>query len=407
MAMNRICFILPRLKFGENGVPIGGAQNSALGLLQELRREGLDVILVGGTPSDSKAAVDAGALGDSVSKIYPLPLPRTYPLRYGLSFLGAIAKLSISRSAELSKVRLFHIHAGYHLYALLGYLLQARFRCPVVLSLYCPLSSKVDGTSHRGLQLLRPTLTLTGISRVIATSQNIARSLADSGVHSDRIVQIPPLPNLEKFLASGAKGDGYSRENDEVVLLFVGNASESKGLDSLFEALGQLGRSFQNWRLMVADENTETKFQARQRWLQATARNKGIDSKIEWREIIPDITELYRDADIVIVPYRDTAGPSDYPLVLLEAMACAKCVIASDLPGISEIVEDGVFGVLVPSGDTRSLADAIRALAQNKDRRRTIGKNGHSRIKYLFDRSTIVASYLEVYRKLGVTVSKT
>ena len=129
----------------------------------------------------------------------------------------------------------------------------------------------------------------------------------------------------------------------------------------------------------------------------------GIENRIARHGIVPDIGKFYQKADIVVIPYRDTDGPSDYPLVLLEAMAAGQCVVASKVGGMPEVVEDGVSGVLVPPSDHAVLSKEIRSMLSDPARREEMGGKARMRVKQLFDREKIVASYADLIEE---TVSK-
>ena len=73
------------------------------------------------------------------------------------------------------------------------------------------------------------------------------------------------------------------------------------------------------------------------------------------------------------------------PNVLKEAMACGLPVVASDISGIPELVEEGRSGLLVPPGDTAALADALQRLYDDPALRRSMGRAGRERIVDEFD----------------------
>jgi len=85
---------------------------------------------------------------------------------------------------------------------------------------------------------------------------------------------------------------------------------------------------------------------------------------------------LYRDARAIVVPSR---WPENCPLVVLEAMASARAVIASRVGGIPELVRDGKEGLLVPQGDAALLRQAIVRLGDDRELAAGLGRAGRQR----------------------------
>ena len=97
------------------------------------------------------------------------------------------------------------------------------------------------------------------------------------------------------------------------------------------------------------------------------------------------------------------ACPSVYEplgIVNLEAMACGTAVVASDVGGIPEVVDDGVTGLLVPPDDPAALADALNALLRDRDRARAYGDAGRARAVGEFSWSAIASETVALYREL-------
>jgi len=94
-------------------------------------------------------------------------------------------------------------------------------------------------------------------------------------------------------------------------------------------------------------------------------------------------------------------SPDAMPTVIKEAMAVGTPVIASDLAGIPEMLDDGRCGVLVPPGDGAALAEAIAALLGDAERRRRLADAGRRHMERHFDQRTNGA---ELARRLTATV---
>lgn len=112
-----------------------------------------------------------------------------------------------------------------------------------------------------------------------------------------------------------------------------------------------------------------------------TAQIKKINSQagspVKFAGFCDDMAKVMRSLDALVLPSVGDASP----LVILEAMACAKPVIASNSGGIPEMVIDGKTGILVPAKKPSALADAITELVNNPDKARLMGKLGRLRIE--------------------------
>ncbi len=87
---------------------------------------------------------------------------------------------------------------------------------------------------------------------------------------------------------------------------------------------------------------------------------------------------------------------------LLDAMACARPIVATRAGGIPEVVEDGVNGVLVPPRDAHALADAIVRLLRDEGTRRRMGDAGLARVNERFTVDRMVEETARVYEKRSV-----
>ncbi len=88
------------------------------------------------------------------------------------------------------------------------------------------------------------------------------------------------------------------------------------------------------------------------------------------------------------------------PTALLEAAACERPIVTTDVPGCREVVLDGETGLLVPPNDPAALAAAVERLLDDPGLRRKLAKNARLRVEENFSDQTINGQTLEVYRSL-------
>lgn len=109
-----------------------------------------------------------------------------------------------------------------------------------------------------------------------------------------------------------------------------------------------------------------------------------------------DIASLFAQSNIVVLPsYRE-----GLPKVLIEAAACARAIVTTDVPGCRSAITPGVTGVLVPARDAYALADAIQALIENPATRRQMGAAGRLLAENKYAIEKVVNAHMVVYREL-------
>ncbi len=154
-------------------------------------------------------------------------------------------------------------------------------------------------------------------------------------------------------------------------LLFVGRIEPRKGVDVLLDAFARVRHAGHDVELVIVGDGAQ-----RRRLERALAPD--LRAAVTWHGRVggDQLAQLYRSADVVVVPAR---GGESFGIVLLEAMAASAAVIASDLPGFREVTDDGRAGVLVPAGDPDELAAAIVELHVDIRRRTELVRRGYER----------------------------
>jgi len=109
-----------------------------------------------------------------------------------------------------------------------------------------------------------------------------------------------------------------------------------------------------------------------------------------------DIPGIYANAHIVTLPsYRE-----GLPKALVEAAACGRAVVTTDVPGCRDAIVPGVTGLLVPVRDAQALADAIEGLVSDLEHCRRMGLEGRKLAEQAFDINRVVAAHLQIYEEL-------
>ncbi|MEE8586516.1 MAG: glycosyltransferase [Acidobacteriota bacterium] len=155
--------------------------------------------------------------------------------------------------------------------------------------------------------------------------------------------------------------DVPEQENAVPRLLFFGNVRAYKGLDTLLQAVARLPQDF-DFRLIVAGE-----FFIDPKPCRRLARRLGVEGNITWIDRYipnPEVPRLFRQADLVVLPYKAASQSGIVPL----AYHFEVPVVATDVGGLSEVVLHGRTGYLAPPEDPQALADTIVRFFREGDR---------------------------------------
>lgn len=121
------------------------------------------------------------------------------------------------------------------------------------------------------------------------------------------------------------------------------------------------------------------------------------EGDVQWLGERSDIAQLYARAHIAVLPsYRE-----GLPKSLVEAAACGRAVVTTDVPGCRDAITPTETGVLVPVRDARALADAVLYLARNPDERRAMGRAGRALAEREFDINKVADAHLAIYDELS------
>jgi glycosyltransferase involved in cell wall biosynthesis len=178
-----------------------------------------------------------------------------------------------------------------------------------------------------------------------------------------------------------------------VAMAFVGRLVESKGIRELVEAHARLCRRGRNIRLIIAgvpDPANSTSVSPQE--IEAWSRQRNVC----YRGYVDDIAALWAGAHIAVLPsYRE-----GMPLSLLQAAACGRPLVATDVPGCRDIARHNLNGFLVPLGDVEALAQAIERLALDPALRRTFGAASRDLVEREFSSRRIGRDLTMLYRQL-------
>lgn len=185
-------------------------------------------------------------------------------------------------------------------------------------------------------------------------------------------------------------------------IVCVGTLHEVKGQQYLLRACAELLRRSVAVRCVLVGDGPD------QPMLESLIGELGLGEVVTLagRRTRDEIADEIARSDVLVAPSVPTSGGKreGIPVVLMEAMASGRPVVASRLSGIPELVEDGVGGLLVEPFDVMQLADALEQLAADRDLRERLGRRARERVVVEFDLRTNARTLLATIESGGELV---
>jgi glycosyltransferase involved in cell wall biosynthesis len=355
----------------DTGTELRGGQEVLLLLARGLRRRGHQQLLV--CPEGSALAARARQEGLRIST-----LPRFNP-----GHIRGILRLRRQLRAE--SFQLIHAHDGHA--QTISFLASAGLPVRRVASRHVAFYPR-HPTVHR----LKYSLTCHAI---IAPSQCVRRLLVSLGVPETKIevvrggVETPPeLPGPEVRSRVRAQ---WGFGEDEFVVGHAAAFTPEKGQEVALEAAILLADRLPQARLVLAGDGPTRTSPSMAERLRRTGGRARLLGHVE------NLTGFFAALDLYIMPSRSES----WGLAALDAMAHGLPVVASDVGGLPEVIEEGATGWLIPPGAPAALADAIATAAADPQRLRQLGRNARRRASQFSSEQTVARVEAVYYRVLA------
>ncbi|MDT7688286.1 MAG: hypothetical protein QOE46_1045 [Acidobacteriota bacterium] len=325
----------------------------------------------------------------------------TLPLRNALDLPGA---LRLARIARENRVDIIHAHVARD-YTLAAF---ATRRVP---------STRLVITRHVLFPLARAhRLALSNVSRVIAVSQAVARSLrAQKIFDDDKIRVVTNGIDVRRFERARAEleqtsedfkqsSDEYEQERVEAErgstrrplrVGIIGELSAVKGQEEFVRAASLVVERFGDAvAFVIAGGGASRDGEPRAR-IERLISELGLSKRVSLlgRLNEEEVPRLLSSLDLFVSASRSEA----FGIAMVEAMACGVPVVATATEGAREIVEEGATGLLVPLGDVRALAAAVASLLEDEGLRLLLGKRARETARERFDITRMVEATERVY----------
>ena len=285
------------------------------------------------------------------------------------------------RIAELYRARQFDVvHVHEPLMPLAPWFAVRQATAPVVATFHVHRER-----GHRWYGPYRPVLApvMRRVDVRIAVSHAARRTVAEHFPGDYTIV--PNGIDIERFQQSG--GPPPEMRDARPTVLFVGRLEPRKGIDVLIDAMALVQRHITNARLVIAGHGPD------RGPIEAAARAASVDVVFAGRVADQMLPAYYRAADVVCSP---ALGDESFGLVLIEAMAAGRPVVATRITGYAELLGDADCARLVEPRNPAALAGEIGALLADPHQRRALGARGAAFARR-YDWSTIARQIESVY----------
>ena len=245
------------------------------------------------------------------------------------------------------------------------------------------------------------------LNRIIAATETEKQQLLEYyNADPTKITVIPPGVDIGHFypIPRDEAREFIGVPRDDLMILFVGRIEALKGIDTLLRAMSCMhsDKEYEHAYLVIigGDPNaSQESMSGEMSRLQKMASELHLDKMVFFlgKKNQDSLPYYYSAADVLVMP----SHYESFGMVALEAMACATPVIASNVGGLSHLVEDGRTGYLVPYLDWSALCDKLSVLLDDATLRKQMGEKAHKKAA-IFSWKNIAADMIKVYRELLV-----
>ena len=300
-------------------------------------------------------------------------------LRAEVSISPQMFRRAFREAAEHS-VEVLHANSLHFQSSLAAAALQRARSIPLVTTVHLASVGELPPTlrtATRAYERVASRFILRRSVNAIAVSASVAAHVLSLGMPEDRIVTIPNGVDHDVFKPGAVAPRAVPH------LAMIGRLIGNKGPDIFIDALGRLRDSGVDFTASLVGDGPMRSA------LAGKVADLSLSDRVTLTGHVTDVAAELRRADVVVRPSL-TEG---MPLSVLEAMASGVCVVASAVPGTTDLVTDGVNGVLVPPRSEEALAAALRRVIAAPEERQQLAAAGHATsLAHSWDRSAAAAA---------------
>jgi glycosyltransferase involved in cell wall biosynthesis len=208
-------------------------------------------------------------------------------------------------------------------------------------------------------------------SHIVAQNTDMLIHFYNRWPYRNKVKLIPRGVDINKFKPGIGHQNRFRHQlgipKERILLGCVANLVPVKGHPTLIEAVSKLEKV----HLLIAGRVDDAQYKVQ---LEDQVQGLNIESRVHFLGSVDDIPGFLNEMDIISLPTWDKWRKEGCPVALLEAMACEKACVASNIPGARDIIQDAVNGLMVPPEDVEALSEAIRQLSDDLDFRNQLGR---------------------------------
>ena len=233
-------------------------------------------------------------------------------------------------------------------------------------------------------------MALRKFAKVIVVSEVVAGMLRKAGVAKEKIEFIANGVDLKRFHNAAPKLRSELALGNAPVVGFVGRLVSDKGGAFLIQAAKEVLTAHPAAKFVLVGGGP-----ALEEW-KALAGELGIGDRVIFAGAREDMPEVYASFDVAVLPSLVEA----LPMCLLEAMASAKPVIATNIGAIPKVVQHEQTGLLLEPGDVKALAAAIKKLLGDRELAKQLAENGREHVARNYSAAAMAAAYIQKYTEV-------
>ena len=375
---------------------IGGPQIRVLSVAKELRKYGIETIMIAPKREGDFAqrAIKEGFKVHQVKSLYgPQPFNNFGYIfaNFGQILNFPLSVLAIGRIIEKEKIDIVHVNGLLNLQASLAGLLTRR---KIVWHLISSFYPKIL------VSFLMPFIGITA-NQIVVVAEKLGEYYLGSKLKSTEanamlIYECVDVDTFNPFTVSKNDIDKLKKEFNirsfDKIVGCVGNINPIKGYEYFIQSVDIIKKELDGVKVVIVGAILDTQKHYYQK-LQTLVSSLGMEQDIIFTGKRDDISQVLSMFDVFVLP----SVAEGTPIVILEVMAMEKPIVATDVGAVSEQMVDGDTGIIVPPKNHKAIAEAVIYLLEHPEARIKMGEKGRERVKEMFSLERCVEEHRKLY----------